>query len=156
MRCGAVRPFSTAKLLRSDRMVPAISIRCSSIVIGPIFTRVICSSLTETIYGNCPLLERKRQLRAIMPKIDSRVLYSDHIAERGRDLFRAACSRDLEGIVGKYAGGIYQSEGRSTSWLKIKNPGYSQLEGRHELFEERLSGPTRRPGRSTRPELRLI
>ena len=24
---------------------------------------------------------------------------------------------------------------RGTSWLKIKNPDYSQMEGRHELFE---------------------
>ena len=58
-----------------------------------------------------PLLQRKRRLRAIMPRMESRVLYLDHIEQRGCDLFRAACARDLEGIVGKYAHGVYQSDG---------------------------------------------
>jgi hypothetical protein len=29
----------------------------------------------------------------------------------------------------------YQCDGRGTSWLKVKNRDYSQMEGRHELFE---------------------
>jgi bifunctional non-homologous end joining protein LigD len=37
-----------------------------------------------------PLSERKRRLRRIMPKVDTRLLYLDSIAERGRDLYRAA------------------------------------------------------------------
>ena len=65
----------------------------------------------------------------------------------------AACRRDLEGIVAKWVHGTYQ-RGLPTSWLKIKNPHYSQMEGRHELFE------TRRPAKITRfratvPSLRL-
>ena len=84
-----------------------------------------------------PLLERKRRLLRIMPAVDSRLLYLDHIAERGSDLFRAACERDLEGIVGKWASGTYQADGRRTSWLKIKNSAYSQMEGRWEIFEQR-------------------
>lgn len=31
--------------------------------------------------------------------------------------------------------GTYQSDGQGTSWLKIKNPDYSQMAGRRELFE---------------------
>jgi len=31
--------------------------------------------------------------------------------QRGRDLFRVACERDLEGIVGKWAHGTYQTTG---------------------------------------------
>jgi len=54
-----------------------------------------------------PLLERKCELLRIMPTIECRVRCLDHIAERGRDLFRAACERDLEGIVGKWTGGTY-------------------------------------------------
>jgi bifunctional non-homologous end joining protein LigD len=42
-----------------------------------------------------PLTERKARLRAIMPKMDSRLLFLDGIAGRGRDLFRVACRRDL-------------------------------------------------------------
>jgi hypothetical protein len=48
---------------------------------------------------------------------------------------------DLEGIVAKWSKGTYQCDGRGTSWLKVKNPEYSQIEGRHELFEANfLSG----------------
>jgi hypothetical protein len=56
---------------------------------------------------------------------------------RGTRLYELACERDLEGIVAKWADGTYQSDGRSTSWLKIKNPDYTQMEGRHELFAEK-------------------
>jgi bifunctional non-homologous end joining protein LigD len=87
-----------------------------------------------------PLLERKRRLLAVMPTIDCRVLYLDHLAERGRELFRVACERDLEGIVGKWAHGTYQTDGRSTSWVKIKNREYSQIRDRHELFSTRQPG----------------
>jgi bifunctional non-homologous end joining protein LigD len=99
-----------------------------------------------------PLLERKRRLRTVMPRVETRLLYLDHIAEHGRGLFEAACERDLEGIVGKWAHGTYQSDTRRTSWLKIKNPDYSQMRDRHELFE-----PRRRPSRSAtaRPSLHL-
>ena len=37
-----------------------------------------------------PLIERKRRLRAVMPRIDSRLLYVDHLRERGFALFGAA------------------------------------------------------------------
>ena len=37
----------------------------------------------EDICG-LPLIERKRRLRRIMPKVDTRLLYLDSIAERGR------------------------------------------------------------------------
>jgi hypothetical protein len=37
--------------------------------------------------------------------------------------------------VGKWANGTYQTDGRCTSWVKFKNPEYSQMEARHELFE---------------------
>src|SRR5690349_13622505 len=84
-----------------------------------------------------PLVDRKRRLRRIMPAIDSRLLYVDHIAERGVALFSAACERDTEGIVGKWAQGRYTSDGVSTSWVKVKNPSYSQMAGRRKVFEAR-------------------
>ena len=49
-----------------------------------------------------PLVERKRRLRAIMPRMMSRLLYLDHVDGRGVDLFREVCQRDLEGIVAKW------------------------------------------------------
>ena len=73
----------------------------------------------------------------------------DFIWEKGTELFALACERDLEGVVGKWAMGSYQSDGRSTSWVKIKNPSYSQAEGRAELFD----GKSR--ARSVTPQLSL-
>jgi ATP-dependent DNA ligase len=40
--------------------------------------------------------------------------------------------RDLEGIVAKRKRGVYKNNG--LGWKKIKNPKYSQAEGRHDLF----------------------
>jgi ATP-dependent DNA ligase len=60
-------------------------------------------------------------------------------------MFELTCERDVEGIVAKSAHGTYQCDGRGTSWLKIKNPNYSQAEGRHEQFEAR-----RQPTHSSR------
>ena len=37
--------------------------------------------------------------------------------------------------MGKWANGTYQTDGRCTSWVKFKNPEYSQMEARHGLFE---------------------
>jgi ATP-dependent DNA ligase len=66
----------------------------------------------------------------------------------------AYCERDLEGIVGKFARGTYRTDGRATSWLKIKNPEYSQMRDRRELFA--LRGEETRRGRtSVRLDLEL-
>lgn len=46
-----------------------------------------------------PLLERKRRLRAILPRHSSDVRYVDHVRGRGSEFFRLACKRDLEIIV---------------------------------------------------------
>lgn len=66
-----------------------------------------------------PLIERKRQLRRLIPAKASRLRYVDHIAGRGRALFAAACRRDLEGVVAKWAHGTYQRD-LATSWLKTR------------------------------------
>ena len=51
------------------------------------------------------------------------------------------CSNDLEGIVAKRLEDPYEPRVR---WLKIKNPAYSQKEGRGDLF----NGPRHRPAHS--------
>jgi bifunctional non-homologous end joining protein LigD len=101
-----------------------------------------------------PLLERKAVLLDVLPTIETRLLYLDHLVQRGCDLYRVACERDLEGIVAKWGRGTYQTDPRGTSWLKIKNLDYTQMAGRHELFAR--GGVERRAGRApARPELRL-
>lgn len=102
----------------------------------PIFAAFDLLSLNGEDLRSLPLMARKRQLKAIMPRVQSRVLYVDHVVGRGRALYRAACKNDLEGIVAKWCHGTYQA-GHGTSWLKIKNLSYSQIDGRHELFERR-------------------
>jgi hypothetical protein len=62
---------------------------------------------------------------------------ADHFERAGMDLFKAACERDLEGIVAKLATGRYEPE--ATSWVKIKNPTYSQAEGRADFFDIRTA-----------------
>jgi ATP-dependent DNA ligase len=58
-------------------------------------------------------------------------MYSQHFERDGKLLFEEVCERNLEGIVAKRKAGVYTEHG----WLKIKNPNYSQSEGRHEMFE---------------------
>jgi bifunctional non-homologous end joining protein LigD len=82
-----------------------------------------------------PLLERKRLLRSIIPEQPYALLYAGHIERNGVEFFRLTCEQDLEGIVAKLKHGRY-GEG----WFKIRNPKYSQLEGRRELFERQRTG----------------
>jgi bifunctional non-homologous end joining protein LigD len=84
-----------------------------------------------------PLLERKRMLRRIVRGgKHSRLMYAHHVKSRGCELFEEICNLDLEGIVAKHKDGLYSP---SAKWIKIKNPNYTQSEGRHELFESRRS-----------------
>ena len=48
------------------------------------------------------LLERKRRVLEVMPRIESRVRYVDHVHESSVRFFKLACVRDLEGLVVKY------------------------------------------------------
>jgi bifunctional non-homologous end joining protein LigD len=48
-----------------------------------------------------PLIEHKIRLKAIMPKVESRVRYVGHIEAKESEFFRLACEHDLEGIVAK-------------------------------------------------------
>ena len=82
---------------------------------------------------NRSLLERKCLLRELAPPQPAAVLYVDHVAGRGVDLFRAVCEQDLEGIVAKLAARLYTPE--ATSCVKIKNRAYSQAEGRADFFD---------------------
>ena len=80
-----------------------------------------------------PLLKRKERLKSILPDPPCPILYTSHLDGQGIKLFRAACEYDLEGIVAKRKDAPYSDE-RSAAWVKIKNPQYSQVRGRQELF----------------------
>jgi bifunctional non-homologous end joining protein LigD len=102
----------------------------------PLFIAFDLLSLDGRDLRELPLLERKRELRRIVPRRSTSVLYLDHIEERGRALFAEVCTRDLDGIVGKLKHAPYRAT-LPSSWVKIRNPAYSQAQGRGELFENR-------------------
>ena len=79
-------------------------------------------------------LERKQLLQEVVTDAADRLLYVDHIEEQGEQLFAEICQRDMEGIVAKPAAVPYRELRGRTPWIKIKNPDYSQAEGRGELF----------------------
>ena len=80
------------------------------------------------------LAERKQLLGDLLPQ-DTGPLYKIlTLEEHGRALFSAIRKMDLEGVVAKRKTDPYTPE---TEWYKIKNPGYSQVEGRGDLFHPR-------------------
>ncbi len=98
--------------------------------------RLLCFRLLWSmvrICGVCPH-RRKHRLHELIQKSDCpRIIYAQHMEGQGVGFFQEICQRDLEGIVCKRKRGIYKSNG--TGWLKVKNPTYSQAEGRHDLFK---------------------
>jgi bifunctional non-homologous end joining protein LigD len=90
------------------------------------------------------LLDRKHELNRLLNGLspEARVCYVDHVDGLGIALFERVCKSDLEGIVAKDKHAPYVSDPEQTTWLKIRNPRYSQWEGRQELFErDRHSEP---------------
>lgn len=66
-----------------------------------------------------PLLERKKQLRGILPR-HKLIAFSQHRKTFGIKFFDEAGRKGLEGIMGKRADSTYASGSRTTDWLKIK------------------------------------
>jgi bifunctional non-homologous end joining protein LigD len=86
-----------------------------------------------------PLIERRRHLQTILPKVSAIISEPLSVTGTGCKLFELMCAHDLEGIVAKR---LKDGYGSRTRWLKIKNPSYSQNEGRRELFD-RAAGARR-------------
>jgi bifunctional non-homologous end joining protein LigD len=82
-----------------------------------------------------PVLTRKAKLRRLLPSRSAHVLYVDHTKGSGQRLYELACELDLEGIVAKRADSYYEDNPNARNWIKIKNPSYSQKEGRGDLFK---------------------
>ena len=88
-----------------------------------------------------PLIERKAILKKLLSRKRSRILYLDHVEGDGHLLFEQIVRMNLEGIVCKRRDSPYKvTDKPSRYWIKVKNPKYSQLDGREELFE-RSSAP---------------
>lgn len=66
-----------------------------------------------------PLLQRKALLRQIVPHRGP-ISFLDHIPEHGDALYGFCEQQELEGVVAKRQGSIYQPGRRSPDWIKIK------------------------------------
>ena len=92
----------------------------------PVFYAFDLLWLNHEDLRNFLLIERKERLRELIERNKpERIICAQHVERDGKLLF-------LEGIVAKRKHGIYKSN--SIGWLKIKNPKYSQAEGRHEMM----------------------
>jgi bifunctional non-homologous end joining protein LigD len=80
-----------------------------------------------------PLIKRKRRLEQLIPTNNPTLSRMLAIEEHGRELFEAAQRLDLEGIVAKRRADPYSAQ---TVWYKVKNPAYTQAEGRGDLFHK--------------------
>ena len=76
-----------------------------------------------------PLLERKRMLHKLVPKDHPRLQYMSHLESGGSRFFELVCEQDLEGIICKPKKSPYPF-----TWIKVKNPNYTQAVGRGEWF----------------------
>jgi bifunctional non-homologous end joining protein LigD len=81
-----------------------------------------------------PLHRRKRALTRLIWATSTVLSQVFSIEERGRDLFAGAERLDLEGIVAKRKADSYC---REAVRYKVKNRGYTQAEGRGDLFHPR-------------------
>jgi bifunctional non-homologous end joining protein LigD len=83
------------------------------------------------------LLDRKQALKRLLSRVQASapLTFADHVEAAGVVLFERACELDLEGIVAKHKYGPYVTAREESTWVKIRNPRYSQWEGREELFD---------------------
>jgi bifunctional non-homologous end joining protein LigD len=81
-----------------------------------------------------PCIERKALLQDVVQAGPQRLLYVDHLEGEGERLFEQICERDMEGVVAKPKASPYRGLRGKTPWVKIKNPNYTQAEGRGDLF----------------------
>jgi bifunctional non-homologous end joining protein LigD len=87
--------------------------------------------LDGTDLRSLPLSERRRRLQTILPARAPAISEALSVEGRGCELFELMRAHDLEGIVAKRLADPYD---RRTRWLKIKNPDYTQQEGRGDLL----------------------
>lgn len=68
-----------------------------------------------------PLVERKKFLQQIITALDDpTIVYSDHVTEKGKDFFKKAQQKQMEGMIAKRSDSTYHRGYRSTDWLKVK------------------------------------
>lgn len=90
-----------------------------------------------------PLVQRKEILKKLLQKQHSdKIIYHEHVAEKGKELFAEAIKKGWEGVIAKKADSEYLIGKRSGSWLKFKQAnsqeaiicGFTQPAGSRKYF----------------------
>lgn len=92
-----------------------------------------CCGSTGRTYAISSSLGGSGAWRASFRETRQRSLGCSLCRSKVGELFDAAQQLDLEGIVAKRKRDSYS---RQTTWYKIKNPAYTQAEGRGDLFHK--------------------
>ena len=69
-----------------------------------------------------PVEDRKATLKSLLSRSHPGIAFNKHFDVEGAVVFHHACKLGCEGIVSKRLGSPYRF-GRSSDWLKVKNPG---------------------------------
>jgi bifunctional non-homologous end joining protein LigD len=94
---------------------PPISLQQKNPVTYYLFDLLYCDGFD---LRNCELEKRKGLLQKLLRPSD-KIRYSDHVVEKGTELFEIARERRLEGIIAKRRDSPYIGK-RTSSWLKFK------------------------------------
>jgi ATP-dependent DNA ligase len=79
-----------------------------------------CTPATESTRRE-PIEDRKHRLSGLLRLQHEGIALNEHFEDDGAAVYRAACQLGCEGIVSKRLGSPYRA-GRSTHWIKVKNP----------------------------------
>ncbi|HMB68291.1 MAG TPA: non-homologous end-joining DNA ligase [bacterium] len=91
-----------------------------------------------------PLLQRKSALASVVPK-SARVLYVDHVVERGEELADLVARRGLAGVIAKRGDSPYAA-GPSDDWKEIR-AAESTAPATGSVHDALAKGGSRRPSR---------
>jgi bifunctional non-homologous end joining protein LigD len=100
-----------------------------------------------------PLVKRKELLRTLIQlrtliKKNNIIKYSDHVEEKGKEMFALMMERNMEGVMAKKADSPYLPGQRSANWLKVKHRktidaiicGFTEPEGERKYFGALILG----------------
>ncbi len=109
---------SFSMLQRRGRLSSEIEIRQAGVKLPATFFAFDIIAYEDFDLRDLPLLERKRFLSEVIPKLGP-VRTLDHIEREGEAFMKSVSDMGLEGIIAKKADSTYR-KGRSDKWLKIK------------------------------------
>jgi len=66
------------------------------------------------------LIERKELLQKLLPQNDEIIKFSDHVIGGGKEFFKVALDKGLEGVMAKKLDSLYEWNARTAAWLKVK------------------------------------